>query len=46
MVKLIAKNPILVLLITCRLMGPIRPYAALLLIGPLGRNFGDVGIIP
>ena len=25
---------------------PIWPYAALLLIGPLGRNFGDVGIIP
>ena len=25
---------------------PIRPYAAVLLIGPLGRNFGDVGIIP
>ena len=25
---------------------PIRPYAALLLIEPLERNFGDVGIIP
>ena len=25
---------------------PIRPYAALLLIEPLERNFGDVRIIP